>query len=96
MLAGSIVYLMVFHLSVKEIFANLLSGNASPSVIETNVKNDVGDGFRGVDYWNVIDHLSSCEAHETHYSCVRFEARKVQFLAIRVTDEQDCRYMAAR
>ena len=82
MLAGSIVYLVVFHLSVEEIFANLFGGNASPSVVEADVKNDVGDGFRGVDYWDVVDRLSSCEAHETHYSCVGFEARKVELLPI--------------
>ena len=60
------------------------------------MEDDISDGVRGVDDRDVVYRFGSGKSHETYDSCVWFKARKVKLPAVRVTNQQNRRYVAAR
>ena len=87
MLTGVFVDLVVFDLSVKKIFPYSFSGETPPRIIQADMEDNIGDGFRSVDDWNVVDCLGGGEAHKADDS--------LELLPIRITDQQDRRWVAA-
>ena len=72
MLARACIDRLVFELSVKEVFSNLLRRKTSARIVETDVKDDVSDCVWGVYDRDVVECFGCCKSQEADYSCIGF------------------------
>ena len=72
MLACVFVDPVVFQLSIKKVVPYFLGRKAPASIVEADMKDDVGDGVRRVDDGDGVNGFRCGESQKTDNSCIWF------------------------